>query len=83
MNKVFEIVIFAALTTPAGATEMRFYSDSQGRSAGSSTTFGDMTFYNDAQGRPVGSSTRFGDTTFFNDSMGRPTGSSQSFSGDD
>jgi YD repeat-containing protein len=76
------ILIAMMITSAAGAQEMRFYNDAQGRPQGSATRFGDMTFYNDAQGRPVGSATQFGNQTFYNDSMGRPMGSATDFGGE-
>ncbi len=83
MNKLFAFAAFAVLITPAGANELRYYNDAQGRPAGSSMTFGDMTFYNDANGAPAGSAQRFGNTTYYNDAQGRPAGSRMDFGGDE
>ncbi len=40
MKTLFTIAALVALAVPAGATETTFFTDSHGRSIGSSTTFG-------------------------------------------
>ena len=72
------IIIGLAIDQARAQPQTRFY-DSQGRSVGTATPYGNGSVrYYDARGKTLGTSTTTGNTTRFYDASGRRTGSATS-----
>jgi YD repeat-containing protein len=72
------VIIVLAIDQARAEQQTRLY-DSQGRSVGTATPYGNGSVrYYDARGRTLGTSTTTGNTTRFYDASGRPTGSATS-----
>ena len=69
------IIVGLAIVQARAEPQTRFY-DSQGRSVGTATPYGNGSVrYYDARGKTLGTSTTTGNTTRFYDAGGRRTGS--------
>jgi YD repeat-containing protein len=78
LGVLIAVIIGLAIDQARAEPQTRFY-DSQGRSVGTATPYGNGSVrYYDAQGRTLGTSTTTGNTTRFYDAGGRPTGSATS-----
>jgi hypothetical protein len=78
LGVLIAVIIGLAVDQARAEPQTRFY-DSQGRSVGTATPYGNGSVrYYEAQGKTVGTSTTTGNTTRFNDVGGRPTGSATS-----
>jgi YD repeat-containing protein len=72
------VIIGLAVHQARAEPQTRFY-DSQGRSVGTATPYGNGSVrYYDARGKTLGTSTTTGDTTRFYDASGRSIGSATS-----
>jgi YD repeat-containing protein len=72
------IIVGLAIFQARAEPQTRFY-DSQGRSVGTATPYGNGSVrYYDARGKTLGTSTTTGNTTRFYDASGRPTGTATS-----
>jgi YD repeat-containing protein len=72
------IIVGLAIVQARAEPQTRFY-DSQGRSVGTATPYGNGSVrYYDARGKTLGTSTTTGNATRFYDASGRPTGSATS-----
>jgi YD repeat-containing protein len=72
------IIIGLAIDQARAEPQTRFY-DSQGRSIGTATPYGNGSVrYYDARGKTLGTSTTTGNTTRFYDASGRSIGSATS-----
>ena len=72
------VIISLAIDHARAEPQTRFY-DSQGRSIGTATPYGNGSVrYYDARGRTLGTSTTTGNTTRFYDASGRSIGSATS-----
>jgi YD repeat-containing protein len=78
LGVLIAVIIGLAIDQARAEPQTRFY-DSQGRSVGTATPYGNGSVrYYDARGRTLGTSTTTGNTTRFYDASGRPTGSATS-----
>ena len=78
LGVLFEVIIGLAIDQARAEPQTRFY-DSQGRSIGTATPYGNGSVrYYDARGKTLGTSTTTGNTTRFYDASGRSIGSATS-----